>query len=98
MWKLELAQVCVKQNLKFGSQQQDGELSWITKKAEHLELIGLVVYNEERTDLLEERYHRQQEHVGWDKSLNHQQIRKLLGLGDTTSSAFANIDNWCLLT
>jgi hypothetical protein len=37
MWKLELAQVCAKQNLKFGNQQQDGELPWITKKTKHLE-------------------------------------------------------------
>jgi hypothetical protein len=46
----------------------------------------------------EERYHRQQEHVERDKSLSHQQSRKILGLGDTTSSTFGNIDNWCLLT
>jgi hypothetical protein len=37
MWKLELAQVCAKQNLKFGSQQQDEELLWRVKKAKHLE-------------------------------------------------------------
>jgi hypothetical protein len=37
MWKLELAQVCVRQNMRFGSQQQDEELPWIAKKAEHSE-------------------------------------------------------------
>jgi hypothetical protein len=73
MWKLELAQVCAKQNLKFGSQLQDGELSWIAKEEEHLELVGLLVSNKERTHLPEERYHRHQEHVERDKSLNRQQ-------------------------
>jgi hypothetical protein len=36
-----------------------------------LRMSWLIVSNEEITDLPEERYHRQQEHVERDKSLNH---------------------------
>lgn len=37
MWKLDLAQMCAKQSMKFGNQQQDVELPWITSKAEQSE-------------------------------------------------------------
>jgi hypothetical protein len=51
----------------------------------------------EKTDLPEERYHHGQEHVLMDMCWSHQQNQKLLGLGDKAASAYANINNWCLL-
>jgi hypothetical protein len=49
------------------------KLPWITKKVEHLEWVSSVVSNKERSDLLEERYHQQQEHAERGRSLRHQQ-------------------------
>ena len=64
--------------------------------SEHSEWVGPVVSNEESVEIPEERHHRQQENVERGRSLNHQQSQKILGLEDTASSAFVNIDNWCL--
>ena len=44
-----------KQSSKFGSQQEDREHPWITKTVGHLELVGHVVSNEEKNNLLEEK-------------------------------------------
>ena len=67
------------------------------KKAVHLEWVGPIVFNEEKSDLPEEKYHRQQTHVEEDTRVSHQQIEKIIGLGDMASSAFANTGNWCSL-
>jgi hypothetical protein len=42
-----------------------------SEESKALRMSWYVVFNEERTNLPEERYHRQQEHVERDKSLNH---------------------------
>ena len=54
-------------------------------------------FQQKKSDLPRERYHQQQIHVEEDTKLSRQQTRKLLDLGDMTSSTLFNIGNLCLL-